>query len=88
MEVNENLKNFEEIYSRFDAAIIIQIDDAQQVFEWRAQAEREMREKTGRGMTEDQLNFFINKFMPSYKAFLPSLYEGASKLAKSVLVVK
>jgi len=46
-----------------------------------------MLEKTGRGMTEEQLNFFINKFMPSYKAFLPSLYEGASELAKSVLVV-
>jgi len=44
------------------------------VFEWRSQAEREMRRSGRSAMTEEQVRDFVSRFMPAYNAYLPDLY--------------
>lgn len=47
-----------------------------------------MRKKTGKGMTEEEIKIFVEKFMPAYKGYLPSLYSKANELAKDVMMIK
>ena len=47
-----------------------------------------MRKKTGKGMTEEEIKKFVEKFMPAYKGYLPSLYSGANGIAKDVMMIK
>lgn len=44
------------------------------VFEWRAEAERRMREAGRPGMSEEQVRDFCSRYMPAYRAYLPGLY--------------
>lgn len=48
------------------------------VFEWRAEAERRMREAGRPGMSEEQVRDFCARYMPAYRAYLPGLYQRAS----------
>ena len=47
-----------------------------------------MKKKTGKGMTEEEIKKFVEKFMPAYKGYLPSLYSGANGIAKDVMMIK
>mmetsp|Transcript_6247 Transcript_6247/g.11124 ORF Transcript_6247/g.11124 Transcript_6247/m.11124 type:complete len:434 (-) Transcript_6247:43-1344(-) len=89
LPVNENLKAFEELYKEFDAGMIVKIGDANWVFEWRAQAEKRLREATGgKGMTEEQVKDFVQRFMPAYKAYLPELYSKSAEIAPCGLTLE
>lgn len=46
------------------------------VFEWRAEAERRMREAGRPGMSEEQVQDFCSRYMPAYRAYLPGLYKS------------
>ena len=46
----------------------------QWVFKWRLQAEEGMRASGKSGMSDDQIADFVDRFMPAYKAYLPTLY--------------
>lgn len=48
------------------------------VFEWRAEAERRMRDAGRSGMSEDQVRDFCARYMPAYRAYLPGLYDRAA----------
>lgn len=45
------------------------------VFEWRAEAERRMRDAGRPGMSEEQVRDFCSRYMPAYRAYLPGLYK-------------
>ena len=47
-----------------------------------------MKIKTGKGMTEEEIKKFVEKFMPAYEGYLPSLYSEADGLAKDVMMIK
>lgn len=49
------------------------------VFEWRAEAERRMREAGRGGMSEEQVRDFCSRYMPAYRAYLPGLYDACSR---------
>lgn len=51
-----------------------QTADPEMVFEWRAEAERRMRESGRPGMSEAQVRDFCSRYMPAYRAYLPGLY--------------
>lgn len=74
-----------------DSWIVIRVDDPQWVFNWRLQAEVEMRATGKPGLTDAQVADFVSRFMPAYKAYLPALYKdgptgqaGAPRLTLSV----
>lgn len=46
------------------------------VYNWRLQAERQLREATGgKGMTDEQVADFVDRFLPAYSAYLPGSAE-------------
>lgn len=45
------------------------------VYEWRAEAENKMRASGRPGMSEEEVRDFCSRYMPSYRAYLPGLYE-------------
>ncbi|CAG8006267.1 unnamed protein product [Penicillium salamii] len=49
------------------------------VYEWRQEQERTLRAAKGAGMTEEQVNHFVDGYYPSYELFTETLREGAFK---------
>lgn len=68
-----------------------QTADPEMVFQWRAEAERKMRETGRPGMSEDEVRDFCSRYMPAYRAYLPGLYnamdsrQGASRVGVGVI---
>ncbi|XP_047316945.1 D-glycerate 3-kinase, chloroplastic [Impatiens glandulifera] len=78
--VNKNLEAYYNAWDKFIKAwIVIKIQDPSFVYQWRLQAEIAMREDGKDGMTDEEILDFVSRYMPSYKAYLPTLYsEGPS----------
>lgn len=55
---------------------LVKTADPEMVFEWRAEAERRMREAGRPGMSEEQVRDFCSRYMPAYRAYLPGLYNS------------
>ncbi|KAL4892995.1 P-loop containing nucleoside triphosphate hydrolase protein [Aspergillus ambiguus] len=60
----------------WDAFIQLDTIDLQNVYRWRWEQEARMRAATGKGMTEEEVKEFIDKYMPSYYLYIPGLREG------------
>lgn len=56
----------------------VQTANPEMVFEWRAEAEKRMREAGRPGMSDDQVRDFCSRYMPAYRAYLPGLYDRVS----------
>eukprot|EP00182_Erythrolobus_australicus_P000638 CAMPEP_0185840652 /NCGR_PEP_ID=MMETSP1353-20130828/16597_1 /TAXON_ID=1077150 /ORGANISM="Erythrolobus australicus, Strain CCMP3124" /LENGTH=103 /DNA_ID=CAMNT_0028540009 /DNA_START=21 /DNA_END=332 /DNA_ORIENTATION=- len=84
------MQDLEDVVRRLDAMIVVQVGSAEWVYEWRAQAERNLRKRegAGRAMTEEQLREFVSRFMPAYEAYLPQLYSAPGELAPHVLTIE
>eukprot|EP01035_Chromulina_nebulosa_P020803 gene20803-26967_t len=72
--IDNYLSNYKPLHELFDCWLVLAVDDINFVFEWRAQAEREMRRSGRSAMTEEQVRDFVSRFIPAYKAYLPDLY--------------
>ncbi|KAK4864196.1 hypothetical protein LT330_009989 [Penicillium expansum] len=67
--------------SKLDALIHIDAENPRFVYEWRQEQERTLRAAKGTGMTEEQVNNFVDGYYPSYELFTETLREGAFKPA-------
>ncbi|KAJ9190109.1 hypothetical protein P3X46_001340 [Hevea brasiliensis] len=78
--VNKNLEAYYDAWDKFiNAWIVIKIQDPSCVYQWRLQAEIAMREAGKPGMTDEEVKDFVSRYLPAYKAYLPTLYaEGPS----------
>ncbi|CAN8240560.1 unnamed protein product [Cochlearia groenlandica] len=78
--VNKNLEAYYNAWDKYiDAWVIIKIKDPSYVYRWRLQAEIAMRQAGKAGMSDDEVNDFVSRYLPAYKAYLPTLYaEGPS----------
>lgn len=73
--INESLKQLEAAWDSFvDTWIVVKVNDPENVFEWRLEAEHKMISGGKTGMTDEQIHTFCSRFMPAYKAYLPGLY--------------
>lgn len=77
--VNESLKQYDALTDKLDALIHIDAQDLRFVYEWRQEQERTLRAAKGTGMTEEQVNHFVDGYYPSYELFTETLREGAFK---------
>ncbi|KAL2866893.1 TDA10 family protein [Aspergillus lucknowensis] len=66
-------------FSQLDALIHIDAQDNHFVYEWRQEQERTLRAVKGIGMTEEQVNHFVDGYYPSYELYSETLREGAFK---------
>jgi D-glycerate 3-kinase len=73
--VNKNLEAYYDAWDKFIKAwIVIKINDPSCVYQWRLQAEIAMREAGKSGMSDEEVNDFVSRYLPAYKAYLPTLY--------------
>jgi D-glycerate 3-kinase len=74
-EVDAALAAYPEALERFaDAWLVVRVAQPSWVFDWRLQAELQMRAQGKPGLSDDQVADFVGRFMPAYKAYLPALY--------------
>ncbi len=76
-EVNDRLGAYAAWHDMMDGWVVLGVDDAAVVYEWRLQAERAMAASGRPGMSDDQVADFVSRYMPAYQAYLPGLYEAA-----------
>ncbi|KAE7997407.1 hypothetical protein FH972_002046 [Carpinus fangiana] len=89
--VNKNLEAYYDAWDKFIKAwIVIKIKDPSCVYQWRLQAEIAMREAGNPGMSDEEVKDFVSRYLPAYKAYLPTLYsEGPSgSNPKHLLVIE
>lgn len=89
--VNDALTAYEGAWDRFvNAWLVIRVSDPTYVYDWRLQAEIRMRASGKAGMTDEQIKDFVDRYIPAYKAYLPSLYSEGPTTAQpgSLLVVE
>ncbi|KAK9371804.1 P-loop containing nucleoside triphosphate hydrolase protein [Lipomyces chichibuensis] len=77
--VNCMLKGYDVMTNLFDAMIHIDAVDTSYVYKWRLQQEAEMREQTGRGMTDKEVVKFVDGYYPAYELFSDKLRQGVVK---------
>ena len=56
---------------------LVQVEDPEYVYEWRREAEREMKGRSGAGMSDAEVTRFCDRCMPAYRQYLPGLYTAA-----------
>ncbi|KAJ9298210.1 hypothetical protein DTO271G3_3815 [Paecilomyces variotii] len=77
--VNDALKRYNVLTDQLDALIHIDAENPRFVYEWRQEQERTLRAAKGTGMTEEQVNHFVDGYYPSYELFTETLREGVFK---------
>eukprot|EP00638_Chattonella_subsalsa_P008191 CAMPEP_0117753612 /NCGR_PEP_ID=MMETSP0947-20121206/12335_1 /TAXON_ID=44440 /ORGANISM="Chattonella subsalsa, Strain CCMP2191" /LENGTH=343 /DNA_ID=CAMNT_0005572539 /DNA_START=239 /DNA_END=1270 /DNA_ORIENTATION=+ len=87
-EVNEFLKSYSAWYEICDAWMVLKVQDLDHIFDWRMEAEVQMRRSTGKGMTDEQVRDFVERYMPAYRAYLPRLYETAEPRNKPKVLIE
>lgn len=73
-DVNRYMHDFASCYDQLDAMLVVEVDDLECVYEWRAQPEREAIAAGKPGLSPEQIRDFVDRFMPSYKQYTPRLY--------------
>ncbi|KAF6167956.1 hypothetical protein GIB67_020526 [Kingdonia uniflora] len=73
--VNKNLEAYYNAWHKFiNSWVVIKIKDPSCVYQWRLQAEVAMREDGKDGMSDEEVMDFVSRYLPAYKAYLPTLY--------------
>lgn len=82
LAVNEQLKRYVEWWSALDAFIQIKGPSSAQlsiIYQWRLQQEHNMKAKNGgKGMTDDQVKTFVDRYIPGYVFFGDGVTKGFS----------
>ncbi|GJC91352.1 D-glycerate 3-kinase [Colletotrichum higginsianum] len=74
--INKNLRRYCEAFMgpwRFDAFLHLSTDQLVNVYHWRLDQERALREKKGAGMTDAEVVRFVQGYMPAYELYLERL---------------
>ncbi|OJJ46580.1 hypothetical protein ASPZODRAFT_132650 [Penicilliopsis zonata CBS 506.65] len=81
--VNDSLKRYDILTDQLDALIHIDAQDSHFVYDWRQEQERTLRAAKGTGMTEEQVNQFVDGYYPSYELFTGNLRAGVFKTSST-----
>ncbi|KAF2157502.1 putative uridine/cytidine kinase [Myriangium duriaei CBS 260.36] len=74
--VNDALKQYDRLTDRLDALVHIDAEDTRYVYRWRQQQEAALRAERGTGMTEEQVNHFVDGYYPAYELYSTTLRKG------------
>ncbi|KAH6639730.1 D-glycerate 3-kinase-like protein [Boeremia exigua] len=79
LEINDNLKRYCDAFmgpTHFDLFVHIDTSDLHNVYTWRLEQEHKMIAAKGSGMSDEQVRYFIDGYMPSYEVYLDTLRQG------------
>ena len=74
--INEALRDYDEITSQFNGLVHIDAEDPHYVYEWRLEQEHNLIKAKGSGMTDEEVNNFVDGYFPSYELFVEGLRMG------------
>jgi D-glycerate 3-kinase len=77
--INEALKRYSELWSYFDTFVHIDAADPLFVYKWRLQQEATTKREKGAGMTDEQVENFVNGYYPAYELYTETLRYGIFK---------
>lgn len=75
--INRHLKAYQKWYDMLDGWLVIEIEDLDWIYEWRAQAEDMLRMQNKGAMTAEQVRDFVSRFMPTYQQYLFPFYRSS-----------
>jgi D-glycerate 3-kinase len=78
--INKNLQHYEKIWNLFDLFVCIKTTNIANVYTWRLQQEHDLIKKKGIGMTDPEVENFINRYMPIYYLYYDRLEITQSKI--------
>eukprot|EP00946_MAST-07B_sp_MAST-7B-sp1_P004368 g4368.t1 len=84
VDVNRMLASYNVWHDLMSAWIVVSIDDLNHVYRWRLEAEQAMAARGKPGMSDDQVQDFVSRYMPAYRAYLPGLYAAAKEGGQGV----
>lgn len=76
LQMNEVLKDYKELFGKFDAMVHISALDPKNVYRWRQQQELELHRVKGKGMTPEQVNKFVDGYWPAYVLYTDGVGQG------------
>lgn len=74
--VNKLLRQYDVVDNLIDVWVVMRVQSPNVVFNWRLQAEHEMKAQGKPGMSDIQVKEFCQMYMPAYAAYLPELYSN------------
>jgi len=77
--VNEKLKRYQAWDDLIDCFCVFAMEEIDQVYSWRSQAEDAMKRSGRGGMSQEEVKDFVDRYMPAYIAYRPDLYASASQ---------
>ena len=77
--INDALREYGRLMDQLDALIYLDAADPRYVYRWREQQERELRERTGTGMTDEQVQHFVDGYYPAYELYTDGLRASVLK---------
>ena len=74
-EIERLLHSYQAAWDAFAHAwMVVEVGDPAWVFKWRLEAEHKMKEAGSDGMSDEEVQAFVARYMPAYTAYLPELY--------------
>ncbi|KAK7206471.1 D-glycerate 3-kinase [Myxozyma melibiosi] len=77
--INSKLREYDVMTDLFDAFVHVDAEKTEYVYNWRLQQEAELRERSGRGMTDEQVVEFVDGYYPAYELYTDGLRSGVIK---------
>lgn len=86
-DINTNLKQYEEVWNLFDLFVCIKTSDINNVYKWRLQQEHELIKIKGKGMSDAEVEKFVDRYMPIYYLYYDTLDITCEKIKSLVLEI-
>lgn len=74
-DINCTLKQYEDIWSYFDYFVLLQTDSIDNVYTWRTQQEHALIASGGKGMSDESVVRFVDRYMPMYEMYYEKVCE-------------
>lgn len=79
-KINCDLRRYEQIWGLFDLFVCIKTENINNVYRWRLQQEHALIKKKGSGMTDMEVETFVDRYMPVYYLY----YDGLGKTEEKI----
>ena len=86
-EINDNLSQYQKLWSYFDTFIMLKTNDVNNVYTWRLQQEHDSIIKNGSGMTDEEVTQFVIRYMPVYLLYYENLCNHGLKTCQNNLII-
>lgn len=76
MTINDYLQQYNKVTDMLDGFVHIDAAEPSFVYKWRTEQEEELRRIKGSGMTEEQVQRFVDGYFPAYELYVEGLRQG------------